>query len=136
VDITFTLGAGTRIKGHTATWSITTDQPPDDSLPTPFALFLASIGACAAFYVQSFCRQRGIPVDDIRVLQHSAVGPSGRVERVHLAVELPPEFPERYRDAVIRAAGQCTVKKHLEHPPVIDIETRLLNANLPTVPVR
>jgi len=85
-------------------------------------LFLASIGACAAFYVQKFCRTRGISVDDVRVMQRSEAEPNGLVKRVHLTVELPPGFPERYRDAVIRAAEQCTVKKHLEHPPDIDIE--------------
>ena len=126
MEITFTLGPGGRIDGHTGPFTITTDQPPDAIAPTPFAMFLASIGACAAFYVQSFCRQRGIPVDDIRVQQTSEPGPSGRVERVHLAVELSPDFPERYRGAVIRAAEQCTVKKHLEHPPRIDMETRVL----------
>ena len=126
MEITFTLGPGARIDGYTGPFTITTDQPPDAIAPTPFALFLASIGACAAFYVQSFCRQRGIPVDDIRVQQQSEAGPSGRVERVLLTVELPPDFPERYRGAVIRAAEQCTVKKHLEHPPRIDMETRVL----------
>ena len=126
MEITFTLGPGARIDGHTGPFTITTDQPPDAIAPTPFAMFLASIGACAAFYVQSFCRQRGIPVDDIRVQQTTEPGPSGRVERVHLAVELPPDFPERYRGAVIRAAEQCTVKKHLEHPPRIDMEPRVL----------
>jgi ribosomal protein S12 methylthiotransferase accessory factor len=124
--MTFTLGDGARIEGHAGRFTIATDQPPDASAPTPFTLFLASIGACAAYYVQTFCRTRDIPVDDIRVTQRNEKGASGRVERVHLAVELPPEFPERYRAAVLRAADQCTVKKHLEHPPAIDVETLVL----------
>jgi ribosomal protein S12 methylthiotransferase accessory factor len=45
---------------------------------------------------------------------------------VHLTVELPPEFPERYRAAVIRSAEQCTVKKHLENPPEIEIQALVL----------
>jgi putative redox protein len=126
VDMTFTLGDGARIEGHAGRFTIATDQPPDASAPTPFTLFLASIGACAAYYVQTFCRTRDIPVDDIRVTQRNEKGASGRVERVHLAVELPPEFPERYRAAVLRAADQCTVKKHLEHPPSIGIESLVL----------
>ena len=124
--MTFTLGPGSRVDGYTGPFTFATDQPPDASAPTPFMLFLASIGACAAFYVQTFCRARGIPVDDIRVTQRSEAGPTGLVERVHLVVELPPAFPERYRGAVVRAADQCTVKKHLEHPPAIDIETVVL----------
>lgn len=126
MDMTFTLGHGARVDGQAGPFTIATDQPPDASAPTPFTLFLASIGACAAFYVQAFCRKRGIPVDGIRVMQHNASGPTGLVERVQLAVELPFDFPERYRNAVIRAADQCTVKKHLEHPPVIEIETSVL----------
>lgn len=126
MDMTFTLGPGARVDGQAGPFTIATDQPPNASAPAPFTLFLASIGACAAFYVQAFCRKRGIPVDDIRVMQHNAVGPTGLVERVQLAVELPPGFPERYRDAAIRAAEQCTVKKHLEHPPVIKIERLVL----------
>jgi len=130
VEMTFTLGQGARVDGHTGPFTIATDQPPDASAPTPFTLFLASIGACAAFYVQAFCRKRDIPVDEVRVSQRSEVGLTGLVERVHIAVELPPEFPARYRDAVIRAADQCTVKKHLEHPPEIDIEALVLEPSV------
>ena len=122
MDITFTLPGGTRVEGRAGPFTIATDQPPDGTAPTPFTLFLASIGACAAYYVQAFCRQRAIPVDGIRVLQHNERGPSGRVERITLSVELPPEFPEHYRPAVLRSAEQCAVKKHLEHPPAIVIE--------------
>jgi ribosomal protein S12 methylthiotransferase accessory factor len=44
------------------------------------------------------------------------------VYRVHVNVELPPEFPPRYRDAVLRAAAHCTVKQHLEHPPLVEVD--------------
>jgi ribosomal protein S12 methylthiotransferase accessory factor len=128
MDMTFSAPGGARVEGRFGAFTIVTDQPPDATAPTPFMLFLASIGACAMFYVQAFCRQRDIPVENIRVLQHSEPGPSGVIERIHLFVELPPEFPERYRSAVIRAAEQCSVKKHLEHPPKIAIETLVLTA--------
>ena len=126
MDMTFTLGAGSRVDGHVGPFTIATDQPPDATAPTPFTLFLASIGACAAYYVQKFCRTRDIPVDNIRVSQRHEKGATGLVERVHIGVELPPGFPDRYRTAVLRAADQCTVKKHLEHPPSIDVEALVL----------
>ena len=122
----FTLGDGSRVDGHVGPFTIATDQPPRASAPTPFTLFLASIGACAAYYVQTFCRTRDIPVDHIRVVQRNEKGATGLVERVNIAVELPPEFPDRYRSAVLRAADQCTVKKHLEHPPSIEVESFVL----------
>ena len=40
-----------------------------------------------------------------------------------MEIQLPPDFPEKYRESVIRAAELCTVKKHLEHPPVIAVST-------------
>ena len=45
------------------------------------------------------------------------------VERIELDIQLPAGFPEKYRDAVIRAADQCAVKKHLASPPQFDVYT-------------
>jgi ribosomal protein S12 methylthiotransferase accessory factor len=56
-------------KGHL----IKTDQPLEaggnDSAPAPFDLFMASIGTCAGIYVKSFCDKRGIPTDNIKLIQ-------------------------------------------------------------------
>jgi ribosomal protein S12 methylthiotransferase accessory factor len=58
----------------------------------------------------------------IRLYQHMEEDPSsGLVSRIHLDIQLPPDFPESYKAAVIRAAQQCKVKKQLEHPPVVDV---------------
>ena len=121
MDVTFTLPGGTRVDGRVGPFTIATDQPPSSTAPSPFILFLASIGACAAHYVQVFCGHRNIPVDGIRILQHNERGPSGRIERIALSIELPPGFPEQYRSAVVRSADQCTVKKHLQQPPEISV---------------
>jgi ribosomal protein S12 methylthiotransferase accessory factor len=52
------------------------------------------------------------------------------IERIGLEIQLPADFPEKYRDSVIRAAELCTVKKHLEHPPAIEVTTRAAVAEL------
>jgi ribosomal protein S12 methylthiotransferase accessory factor len=44
---------------------------------------------------------------------------------VQVTIELPDGFPEKYADAVVRAAEQCAVKKHFEHPPAIRVDSRL-----------
>ena len=38
-------------------------------------------------------------------------------------ITVPPGFPEKYREALIRVAEQCAVKKHLEKPPRFEIAT-------------
>ena len=112
---------GSRVDAHVGPFTVATDQPPDASAPTPFSIFLASIGTCAGIYVLGFCRQRGLPTDGIRIVQRMHGGGGGMVERIELEIQLPPDFPAKYRDAVVRVADQCAVKKHLEHPPVIDV---------------
>jgi putative redox protein len=117
---------GARVDAHFNQFTVKTDQPPqgggEGSAPTPFATFLASLGTCAGIYVLGFCRQRGIPADGIRLFQRMESNPlTGLVSHVTLDIQLPPDFPEKYREAVIRSAEQCTVKKHFEHPPAIEV---------------
>ena len=45
------------------------------------------------------------------------------VEEVTLDIQLPPDFPEQYKEAVIRSANLCAVKKHIENPPRFDVRT-------------
>ena len=101
---------------------ITTDQ--DGSAPSPFNLFLTSIGTCAGVYVLSFCQQRGLPTEGLRIVQRNRTSPQTRmVEEIELDIQLPPDFPEQYREAVIRSASLCAVKKHIENPPRFDVRT-------------
>lgn len=118
---------GSRVDAHFGPHTIATDQPPTASAPTPFAVFLASIGTCAGIYVLGFCQQRGLPTEGIRILErvHGNVG--GMVEKIDLEIQVPPSFPEKYRDSLIRSAELCAVKKHLEHPPKFDISTQVIS---------
>jgi putative redox protein len=121
---------GARVDAHFGPYTVKTDQPPqgggEGSAPTPFALFLTSIGTCAGIYVLGFCNQRGLPTEGIRIVQRTESDrATGMVTKVTMDIQLPPEFPEKYREAVIRSADQCAVKKHLEHPPVFEIETSI-----------
>jgi putative redox protein len=113
---------GDRVEAIGKRGTIATDQ--DGSAPRPFDMFLASIGTCAGFYVAKFCRQRNIPTDDIRICQRMTVDPSTKlIRQIDLDVELPDDFPEKYRAAVVRAAESCSVKKHLATPPAIEVKT-------------
>ena len=106
--------------------TVLTDQPVIDggsgSAPSPFDLFLASIGTCAGYYVLSFCQKNNIPTEQIKLTAQFLRNPATHlVENIAIDVQVPKEFPEKYKSAVIKAAGLCTVKRHLEQPPQIDI---------------
>jgi ribosomal protein S12 methylthiotransferase accessory factor len=116
---------GARVDAHFGPYEVHTDQPPEASAPSPFATFLASIGTCAGIYVLGFCQQRGLSPEGIRILQRMQTNPTdGMVEKIELEIQLPASFPEKYKQAVIRSAELCAVKKHLEHPPRIDVSTK------------
>ncbi|HSR19965.1 MAG TPA: OsmC family protein [Anaerolineales bacterium] len=116
---------GSRVDAHFGSFTVQTDQPPSASAPTPFDVFLSSIGTCAGIYVLGFCRQRKLPTEGLRLVQQVDRDPqSGMVTRISVEIELPDGFPEKYRQAVVQAAQLCSVKKHLERPPVFDISTR------------
>lgn len=118
---------GSRVNAHFGSFTVATDQPPAASAPSPFEVFLSSIGTCAGIYVLGFCRQHNLPTDGIHILERINRNPSkGMVETIDLEIQIPPEFPEKYRDALVRSAEQCAVKKHLETPPRFDITTRVV----------
>jgi putative redox protein len=134
VEMIIDFPGGARVDAHVAGYVVATDQPPSGggagSAPTPFLTFLSSIGTCAGIYVLGFCRQRGIPTDDIRLVQRMVADPrTGMVTEVEVTIELPPGFPARYVDAVVRAADQCAVKKHFEQPPTIQVRSTLSSAS-------
>jgi len=128
MDLIVTFPGGARVDAEFGSHTIRTDQPPqaggDGSAPAPFALFLASIGTCAGIYVLGFCRQRGLPTDGIRIVQRMDPDPrTGMIGSIGLDIEVPPRSPAKYHDALVRAASQCAVKKHLEAPPRFDVRT-------------
>lgn len=119
---------GARVDAHFGEFTVKTDQPPmgggEGSAPTPFATFLASMGTCAGIYILGFCRNRGLPTDGIRIIQRMQSNPmTGLVGKVEFEIQVPPTFPAKYHDALIRSADQCAVKKHLEYPPEFEIKT-------------
>ncbi len=133
MEMIVTFPGGARVDAQFGPHTIRTDQPPhaggEGSAPAPFSLFLASIGTCAGIYVLGFCRQRGLPTDGIQIVQRMEANPqTGMIGRIHLDIEVPPSFPEKYRDALVRAASQCAVKKHLERPPEFDVATVVAKA--------
>lgn len=104
---------------------IETDQPVksggDGTAPAPFDLFLASLATCAGIYVLSFLRQRELPTEGAGLVLRPERDPETKMlKKISLEIKLPAGFPEKYREAVIRAADQCAVKRHLDNPPAFE----------------
>ena len=124
-----TFPGGKKVEARYKGITIQTDQPVSEggegTAPAPFDLFIASIGTCMGYYVLRFCEQRDISCKDIRLSLTDEWDPIvRRITRIKVTIELPSSFPSKYSDAVIKAAEQCTVKKHLLNPPEIVVETK------------
>jgi putative redox protein len=118
---------GQKVDSHFGQFTIETDQPPSSSAPTPFDVFLASIGTCAGIYVLGFCRQRNLPTEGIRIVQRNHPNKAtGMMDKIDLEIQVPPTFPAQYHEALVRSAELCKVKKTLEHPPVFDVKTMVV----------
>lgn len=123
------LAGGKKVNTKIRGFTINTDQPVEDggqnAAPSPFELFLASLGTCAGYFVVSFCQARSIPTDNIGMTQTVFRNDASHmVEKIIITIKLPVDFPEKYKDAVIRAAESCSVKKHLAAPPQILVAAR------------
>lgn len=120
---------GARVDAHFENFTVKTDQPVkgggDNSAPSPFALFLSSMGTCAGIYVLGFCRKRNLSSEGIRIIQRMESDPTtGMISKIDLEIQVPPTFPEKYRPALINSAELCAVKKHLENPPRFEITAK------------
>lgn len=129
MEILIDFPGGSRVDAHFGKFTVPTDQPPLASAPTPFDVFLSSIGTCAGIYVLGFCQQRGLPTDGLQIIQRIHTDPVTKmIDQIDLEILVPPSFPEKYRDSLIRSAELCKVKKHLEKPPRFHITTQVIHA--------
>jgi len=129
MEMSIDFSGGSKVDAHFGRFTVNTDQPPASTAPSPFELFLASIGTCAGIYVLGFCQQRGLPTAGLRIIERVNHDPAtGMVDKIDLEIQAPAGFPEKYLPSLIRSAELCAVKKHLEHPPKFDVTTSLLES--------
>jgi len=123
-----TFPGGKKVDANYNGFTIATDQAVDSggdgAAPEPFDYFLSSIATCAGIYVLGFCQRRNISNAGVRLVQcWERDEKSRRITTIRIAIEVPPDFPEKYHQALIRAANQCSVKKTMEDPPQFVVET-------------
>ena len=129
-EMKVTFPGGMRVDAEYKGRVIQTDQPVyqggGGEAPAPFDLFLASIATCSGFYVLAFCEKRGISVENASVVMRTERNPERKmIEKIIIEVQLPPEFPEKYTNAVLKAVDACTVKAHMVEPPAFELKAKI-----------
>jgi len=65
-----------------------------------------------------------LPTDGVRIIQKTHSNPAtGLIEQFDLEIQVPENFPEKYKEALIRSVELCAVKKHFDDPPRLNIYT-------------
>jgi len=120
---------GKKVNAQFKGFTIKTDQSQkdggDDTAPTPTFLFLASLGTCAGYYALDFCEKRQIDTEKLKLtLEFQSHQKTHMIEKIRLKLSLPPNFPEKYIPAIVKAMDLCYVKKHLHEPPEFETITQ------------
>jgi putative redox protein len=132
MDVVVKFPGGKKVDAEYKGYTVMTDQPVQGggsgSAPTPFDLFLCSIGACAGIYVLNFCQERNIPTDGSTLVLKTERDPDSKmVKKISIDINLPKDFPQKYSQAVKSAAELCPVKKHIMNAPAFDIKVNIGN---------
>jgi ribosomal protein S12 methylthiotransferase accessory factor len=122
MEISVNLAGGRVVEAVVGDHTVRTDQPVKDggggSAPSPSDLFLASIAACAGYYVLDFCLERKIPPEGVGVTMRTHKNETTKMlDLIQIEIKLPADFPDKYEKAVVRAADLCWVKKHIQKAP-------------------
>jgi len=123
LEVTFPGGVSVDaiVHGH----RIRTDQPVAGggagAAPAPFDLFLASIATCGGFYALRFCQERKLSTEGLSLRLTPERDAERRLTTIRLDVTLPAGFPDKYRDALMRAVDHCAVKRAMVDPPAFDL---------------
>lgn len=128
MEIVVNFAGGKKVSAEFKGFKVETDQSEKSgggaTAPEPFDLFLTSIVTCAGYYVLDFCITRNIPTDGIGLtLRPERDEKKKMLGKISIEIQLPADFPEKYRTAVVKAAEACSVKKHLFDPPEFEVTT-------------
>jgi putative redox protein len=105
------------------------DQPAEgngyDEGMTPPELFLASLGSCAAYYVEDYLKRNEIAQKGctVRVTADKVKNPF-RLDNFQIQVEVDEILNSEQLKGVEDAVHRCLIHKTLEQPPNINVEIR------------
>lgn len=119
---------GVQVAAELGKFNILSDQPErnggTDAAPSPYDLFLASLGTCAGFFALRFCQQRELSTEGLGLTLDLERNPeTRRLDRIIMDIQLPEGFPDKYKKAIIRATEECAVKKVVLDPPLFEVKT-------------
>src|SRR4051812_14555986 len=130
MSMKITFPGGLAVNAAFKGFTVRTDQRGESggggAAPQPVDADLAFPRTFAGLYALRFCQQREIDTQGLGLTLTTEKDPERkRLALVRLDVELPAGFPEKYREAIVRAVDQCAVKRQILEPPRFEVATVL-----------
>jgi len=127
MDVEIRFPGEKRIEAQLKGQSMVTGKEGDDASEgagiEPLDLFFVSLGLCAGKYVMAFCQSRDIPYKEAKVKMETVWDEKKKLHtNVVLKIQLPVDFPAKYKKAILKAVDLCSVKRHILEPPAFDTE--------------
>lgn len=123
VEVTFP--SPTRTQARSKDLTVEVGPPPnrggDPGAYGPFDLLLCSLATCTGFQVADFLQERGFDTAGAGVrIEGERSEETHLLKAISIQISVPPDFPAKYNDAIVRAAGLCFVKQQLGQAPEIN----------------
>jgi putative redox protein len=114
----------TRIRARSKDLTVEIGPPPDrggdPGAYGPFDLLLCSLATCTGFQVADFLQQRGFDAAGAGVnIEAERSEETHLLGAISIQINVSPDFPAKYNDALVRAAGLCFIKEQLGQRPKI-----------------
>jgi putative redox protein len=122
-DVTFP--SATRILARSKGLTVEVGPPPDrggdPEAYGPFDILLCSLATCTGFQVADFLQRRGFNPAAAGVrIEAERSEETHLLDHISIDITVPPDLPDKYHDAIVRAAGLCFIKQQLGQQPKID----------------
>jgi len=113
-----------KLNNHTILSDQNIQDGGEDKAPNPFEYFTSSLAMCVGFYVNSFCKKRNINTDGIVITQvDDSINEENYYQRkFNIDIKLPDSFPDKYKEALLKTAQNCTVKKVIQNNPEFNLQ--------------
>ena len=129
MEILVKYESGFRFSATCREYTVTTGRGEDGNQQRngmwPAQLFEASIGMCIGGYIAKFCKDQGIPYDDMMIelsrrietssLDTAASGTkTSLTSRIDAKIRLGAKLSEQQRQGILEAADSCHITKSIE----------------------
>jgi len=115
-----------RLEGGAGPMSIEADSA--EMTYSPGHMVGSGLALCTASVLHSWATHAKLPADDLAIeVAWKYVEDPHRIGEWSLAIDWP-SLPEERRNAAVRAASLCSVKKSLEIPPTIETSMKQASA--------